>query len=491
MTDKHPIDDLFRRGLADAEVAPPASVWEGIVARQSWSERMLGSIRKYWWVPLLFLMFTGAGIGASIGYETSDVREDDFADMTSTPQGAEAMLSSSGHSAGFAENIASPEEEAGADAAVSTEEHADKAKTSAFPSGTADKSDRTERRSIDPTITTGHSGSSDVGINTGISPTHNTVKPSTFTLRSASEMGSLLGNIENAEGHRRETSYLDVSASMLNTRQSPFSNPVGKGSTRGGRYTGSAGSIPPGDWWVGLSAGYSQLNVSYMGGQDVLISELENGENGKHSISFDFLGGRAWRNGLYVSAGIGADNWTTDASYTQSRMQISSSIDSIFVVGYDSITQSPITDTTFLTTTTTRDEEFGGRNRYTLFRIPLSVGWMEEFGRWELGVQGGLVFEFDSGRKGFTLESGSAASDSLLLSEFSVSDLAAENLNPRYGFGMSGNAGLVLGYKLNEFLSVWAMPEYSSRLSTFSSSDLALYGDRYGVRFGMRYTIPY
>ena len=116
---------------------------------------------------------------------------------------------------------------------------------------------------------------------------------------------------------------------------------------------------------------------------------------------------------------------------------------------------------------------------------------MEEFGRWEVGVQGGMIFEFDSGRKGYTLASGSAVSDSLLLSEFAISDLAAEDLNPRYGFGMSGNAGLMLGYKLNEFLSVWAMPEYSSRLSTFSTSDLAFYGDRYGVRFGMRYTIPY
>jgi hypothetical protein len=26
----HPIDDLFRRGLAEAEVVPPPSVWEGV-----------------------------------------------------------------------------------------------------------------------------------------------------------------------------------------------------------------------------------------------------------------------------------------------------------------------------------------------------------------------------------------------------------------------------------------------------------------------------
>ena len=31
MNGRHPIDDLFARGLRDAEATPPPAVWEGIV----------------------------------------------------------------------------------------------------------------------------------------------------------------------------------------------------------------------------------------------------------------------------------------------------------------------------------------------------------------------------------------------------------------------------------------------------------------------------
>jgi hypothetical protein len=66
MNGKHPIDDLFARGLRDAEATPPPAVWEGIVrerakARPSPAEKpVLSKDRGRWGLAALLMLLLGA-----------------------------------------------------------------------------------------------------------------------------------------------------------------------------------------------------------------------------------------------------------------------------------------------------------------------------------------------------------------------------------------------------------------------------------------------
>ena len=47
MKGEHPIDDLFARGLRDAESTPPAAVWEGIDRERNWAHITLLKLRRH------------------------------------------------------------------------------------------------------------------------------------------------------------------------------------------------------------------------------------------------------------------------------------------------------------------------------------------------------------------------------------------------------------------------------------------------------------
>src|SRR5690606_9443809 len=54
---QHPIDELFARGLRNAEETPPPQVWEGIAQERSWAHLTLLHLRRKWgWLALLLLV---------------------------------------------------------------------------------------------------------------------------------------------------------------------------------------------------------------------------------------------------------------------------------------------------------------------------------------------------------------------------------------------------------------------------------------------------
>lgn len=464
MIDKNPIDDLFK-GLAEAEVAPPASVWEGIVAQRSWSEGLLVSLRKYWWVPLLFLSITGAGIGAAL---SESAQETDT--VTGLSHDQSQQISNTSIPA-----VPSPSDPKGPNEQIMST--SDKM-PSIIPDGdgqgvTSEATFKNESRKgqYEQVIQVADSDLShdatgvDRSVETGRAEPH---QPSSQAqgrdiLRSSASTDEQVER-EN-RGIRTEvyapqpsTKFgLAVYNSKIASKRVVLpQRTVTRPSLQPGRKSnGTAGYIPPGDWWFGGSVGYSILSVDHEGSESDLIDILNQHEGGSHAISLEMLAGRLWRTGFFASAGIGTETFTTRFDYT---------------------------DPTGV--------ELKATNRYSMFTIPVAMGWQKELGRFEVGPAVGLQLELSTSRKGYTFVSPEDV-DSLSVGPFSIIDLDDADINGRYGSAISGSVSLHVGLKMSEFFSIWARPEYVSRLTTLSNDAVEMNADRAGLRFGIRYIMPY
>lgn len=486
MNKEHPIDELFRAGLADASVAPPVEVWHGIVAKRSWTERTLNRVRKYWWVPLLALLFTGAGIGAA--YSDHNAADTSLNTWSTTPS---ERISEMGSNNTLVANAGSPVSSSSTTQveSMSAKENLDK------PIPDQDETVFIVQNGSNPVVSNEQDNQpihNEVNSNTKSSESSkNSSEGGVFNWADHSSMGASK-SVHGSDGVQREEAYLDAIATTLSLRPTNIEQSALGGKTLGRPYTGSAGSIPPGDWWVGGRAGYYNLNVGYDGDDISPISELNAGEVGQHAFSFDFLGGRSWRNGFFVSSGLGLDSWSTSFRFNQKQVHTSYTADSIIYIGYDSLTQTTIYDTTYLAQNSIINAQLSGTNRYSVFRLPIEAGLVKEFGRLEFGFQAGVILEFDAGRRGLSLAAPSLTSDSLLATDHSFVDLESSDLNSRYGAHISGTSALLVGYKLNEFISVYAMPSYSKRLMSLTrNTPLSFSGERMGIQFSLRYTLPY
>ena len=465
MIDKNPIDDLFK-GLAEAEVAPPASVWEGIVAQQSWSDRVLVSLRKYWWVPLLFLSVTGAGIGAVLndGGKNSTSAAGLSHDRPEEKSAGPATIVS----------IAADSEDSQALATTDTEN------TSAIALNGKGQSvfneDALETRTIRAAgenvvegVETGRmGGDTDNSDNSAQSTRTN------HDHHSSRNDGQERSGPSASEGEPRESESTRIRGEVAGPQPSTKfglavynskiaskrvvlpQRTVKRPSLRpGGKSNGTAGYIPPGDWWFGGSVAYSILSVDHDGSESGLVEALNQYEEGSHAISLEMLAGRLWRTGFFTSAGIGTESFTTRFDYTDPS-----------------------------------GAEQKTTNRYSMFTIPVAMGWQKDLGRFEVGPAVGLQLELGTSRKGYTFVSPLDV-DSLSTGQFSIADLDDADVNRRYGSAISGSISMHLGLKMSEFFSIWARPEYASRLSTLSNDPLQLNADRAGLRFGIRYIMPY
>lgn len=482
MKNSHPIDDLFKV-LAEAEVVPPASVWEKIAAQQSWSDRLLTSIRKYWWVPLLFLAVAGAGVGVGttliggdkvVGLENESMGLATAHEQNNSEQGSTSNVSS---------NIYDP-----VDAA--TNENPASASVNDVSSGAAAEASvgtfLTDLESVTEREIVG-------GRTTG----NNEANTSSEGFNESEAASATRGGAEDATGQAVAESVHDQfgigsSASFLNSRRIEMI--AGKASRPGlhssRRPTGSAGSIPPGDWWIGGAMGYYGLEFSHDGTNRPLRDALNENETGNHSISIELLGGRIWRNGFFISTGIGTESMTTKFNFAGNQTLILDS--TVYTpIGFDSTLQTVIYDTTMYQYGAEVFVRKSNTNRYNIFRIPVAVGWQKEMGRWELGPQVGLIGEFGTSRTGYSLAVNELGNDSLSAAGFALIQLDEPNINKRYGLGLSASASLHVGFKMSEYWSIWASPEYVTRIAGFSNAPVEFQADRIGLRFGFRYIIPY
>jgi hypothetical protein len=460
MRENHPIDDLFQ-GLVDAEVAPPASVWESIVVQQSWSDRMLISLRKYWWVPLLFLTVTGAGIGIAVRDQGAYTK----ARSTELPAQHEGSSSADFTGASTEMQIAEQEQVSTGSKETTSTTLSDNAINGTDPT----HSNEAVAGSLTPLGTTSIFGHSEIkkeergNARAGSDPAvvnaqANQTATGTTDRDTPEEDNTSDTHAVGASGYGRGGAFNKVGGSELmafrpiHFPDRQFNRPSLRG---GGRVTGSAGYIPPGDWWFGASASYSDLTFAHDGPNRALVDLLNTSERGSHSISIDVLGGRIWRSGFFLSAGIGTQTFSTKFSYDESV-----------------------------------DMTVSATNRYSMFRLPVSMGWQMEIGRMEIGPKVGIIAEFGTSRKGFTLAE-PQATDSLNTGQLALISLDDPSVIRRYGVGLSGVASLHIGLKFSEYWSIWASPEYASRLTTWSNDPLSITADRIGMRFGFRYIIPY
>jgi len=384
MNEKHPIDDLFK-GLAEAEVAPPAAVWEGIVAHQSWSNRLLESVRKYWWVPLLFLFFTGAGIGASMQQDSAVTSSSATSLLSALPQEVRFNTSSGAgeaHTLAHAESLATEHTSQPIDQFNSQAPQTDFNRTShenselSLPSGTASDvtreedtlSAQTPQETLQPAVA--------LGEKTGSSSKMIPGQAADIAMRSSSSFRLSRGSISEGDGYDPARNRMilpdEIALAMQVIDTDMPARYLGKRNTKKGKYSGSAGSIPPADWWVGGSIGYGKLSLAHANGNEDLQEALNAGEEGSRTLIIEALAGRIWRTGFFVSAGLGTESLSSKVDFNQTF---------------------PIDSTVNFATT----------NRYNIIRIPLSLGWQKDVGRFELGVHAGATLELGSGRRGYSL----------------------------------------------------------------------------------------
>lgn len=250
--------------------------------------------------------------------------------------------------------------------------------------------------------------------------------------------------------------------------------------------------LPHGAWWMGVQFGWNEWNGGWRG-EGRLAEELNAAETWQSGWQAGVVGGRTWRSGLSVSAGIEYASLKSRFLFTEEQIDVSDSgmamvldttwsvnavaPDSSYVVYTYDIAYVPV-------------EGLGGNvrynatNRYALLSVPVELAYQWNLGRFTLAPRAGAAFNWFIGRNGRTLMSSSTDGPprAVPLSDASAAD--------RFGLWITGSIGVDVGYALDERTQVFVGGGYNSLLASGGELRPALGGAQLRLRlvreFGMK-----
>lgn len=512
MKERHPIDDLFRKGLYDSEATPPADVWQRVVAQRSWGHRLLVGLQRRWAIGLvgaalllapLAWYAASAGNGAEVAQDLSVASGSAGVSGTgSTPKvdaegtaqvAAQLAMANAAHEAPDVvpdnkTGSASGGERAGARAeepANGAEARAGSPKES--PAHAEGWSSGLERGSA---LGAGAAATSSIGANSGMANDERGASNNSASANDRSANTAINADTRVAD-RPIEDDYVMEDMVMLRTRLSAADRALD--SMRSATKPVEAPYVlPHGAWWMGVQFGWNEWNGGWRG-DGRLAEELNAAETWQSGWQAGFVGGRTWRSGLSVSAGIEYASLKSRFLFTEERIDVSDSgmamvldttwsvnavaPDSSYVVYTYDIAYVPVEGLG-------ENARYNATNRYALLSIPLEASYQWNIGRWTLAPRVGAAFNWMVGRSGRTLvaSGNDGPPRSVPLSDASAAD--------RFGLWITGSVGVDVGYALDERTQVFVGGGYNSLLASGGELRPALGGSHLRLRlvreFGLK-----
>lgn len=478
MNAKHPIDDLFARGLRDAEATPPPAAWEGIMlghgrARQARKRRRAG----------LFTLLALALFGTGAHFVLKGTRDAQEAQM---PTMEERATENAITEPSYGPAIANAEIAARGSTAIDTAAHTSTPVSESLSSRPlhASTAPINEQRSSDPPQETRRVAQPVSPKNQGPiapSPTRGdrsslayaaapgTADPkpvSTVTSHAvtagpsfATEHDRPIDAVDSAPSHMFVRSAGLVLDSLAPTVRSNAQQPVfllSKGAT-----------------WLGVQASWSNPAMRWNGGSEDLAI-LNKSESWSAQTGLGVVLGRTWQGGWFAEVGARYSRVSSNLFYTE---RTPASTQTVVDTTWTATQADQFTVYTWNIVTNSMENpgseiRFDAQNRYDLLRVAPAVGYQKQWRRLNLSMRAGPMLSLFLARSGKTLmvsddpEPGASRLALIPLNDGALD----ERFRPQWGFSF----GLDLGYTITERWSISAGP---SRIMTLTDRTGSLGGD--------------
>ncbi|QQR88074.1 MAG: hypothetical protein IPJ76_07630 [Flavobacteriales bacterium] len=487
MKERHPIDDLFRKGLYDSEATPPADVWQRVVAQRSWGHRLLVGLQRRWAMGLVgaaLLLTPLAWYAASAEHGADVAQERTVTKGSAGVSGSDASLNASAEVAAL--TAAEPVQANVAHETPVLVPNEGSASTASMPKATVGTTEKTkggnessrsaterrtanaENRSSAPERGTALGTASTATLSAGAqsaSANDERKVPDEAASQNEGTANSATGTDALVANHTAEDDYVTGDMVMLRTRLSDMDRELDSMKTAA-KPLETPYVLPHGTWWMGVQLGWNEWNGGWSG-EGRLAEDMNASETWQNGWQVGLVGGRTWRSGLSISAGLEYARLKSRFLYTGSGTNSSDSINtmvldttwSVNAVAPDSSYVVYTYDIAYVPVESIGENvRYNATNRYALLSVPVEVAYQWNFGRFTLAPRAGAAFNWFIGRDGRTLV---ASTNDGSPRPVGLSDAGAAD---RFGLWITGSAGVDVGYAVDERTQVFLGGGYSSLL---------------------------
>lgn len=449
MRERHPIDDVFRRGLSAAEVEPPAAVWEGVMRQRAGRRRLVVVWRRFRWMGLLALLVgapvvwwatTPASVRPALAaVQTSEPRSD--------PSGAATGVLPGASMPDPGTNTPPPPSPARMTDTPSTAGPATTRKAESRPEVAAVRPEET-LAPIAPVGTTSHVGASEHNGRERVSSGAREVPERERSASTSTFGGSAAGALRMADrltggdAERMQGRRPDVRHAMPTAAPSSRTPPTG--------YV-----LPRADWWLAVVAGRYDRTRRWKGSDVELVNARSAVEGHAGEWHWGLWAGRRWRSGTWFGAGVEHTGGRSAYERFDQSQQVSALVNTSVVI-FDNTVLATQSDTLFVVQERSETTAITGRS--STWRVPLLLGWERGVRRWVFGAHLGLAAEWQRMREGY-----------LFVEELSEGGAVVQRTervrDADRSFGLvSAQLALDGGFQLTEHWRITAGPVYQAGL---------------------------
>lgn len=496
MRERHPIDDLFRRVLDDAESAPPRDVWHSVQRRRGWLHRMrVRADRNRPMVALVLLVLLGGGAAA-----LSLLGPDEQVEPTIAEHhiGRSAPTPNTSDTQKVATHLRGPGKDATPDAPARPKEGTLGAARTTPPDAVVtslpQQAEPVREREASPAqADIHHAHARQQGKSRDARTASRTKDPAADehglngtvpepVARSGANVEADRSIARTGRGDQEERSAVQDGPEPLNPRRIEFRPEPDSSSLLGGGGTW-AYVLERGTYWLGSRWSVQGLDGGWRG-PEPLSEELDRAETWRTQFAATLCFGRRWRSGVSVATGIEYAQRTSRFLYDEGGVSTASVLIDTVWSGTPSGTATIYTweIDSALVMEPGGSRRYSSTDRYSYIRVPLELGWHKEIRRWSLGGRLGAAISIPLNRRGSTLAYTTSVQDGTI----EAVDLRNEAVSGRFGAVLSITMAIDAGHQLSEHWSIHAGPTLARDLVETGSTprpDLWALGAFFGVEF--------
>ncbi len=476
MQERHPIDEQFRKALANAEAAPPPSVWAGIAAAQEDRRRAAG---WRWYIMAGSVLVGGLAIGIASYLGSSDPEHHTLERPRSKVLPAASSERGAPLTTESTVTAASNGDQAIATTAIgvdqvlgsNTDGVANAFEHPTLETGTLLPSTSGSRTGVENSIAFTQHPAATVPVRAS-SPLRATSSPATQPPVPEGVVDITSAGTERSEPALMDRERLDLLNPVLN---------IGLSAAAPHGVTLPRYHVPHGEWWLGATVGTNQSRTSWQGTDEDLANALEQGEGSLGQFVWGLAAGRQWRSGFGISTGVMTDRMERPFRHVAVDRTTTVREENYYVTLNNEVFLSNV-DT--VVTTTTKETVTQGVDRRSTIRIPLMGHWRTEWRRWAFGARTGLALELTRTEAGPAL---TRIADGTV----GAARLTRAQRAERYPATVLGVVGLDLAYRLHEHWSLEA--GYVAMPGAMSLSDrgpVQALTTRHGAEFRLIIHLP-
>ena len=457
--EEHPIDEVFRRSLANAEVSPPPSVWAGIAATRR---------RRRWpqWFRLNGILLLLIPAAAWITYAAW--LNDDGTPAAS--EGARAPIH--GPIDGLGQTSISTEFATISDLKRSSLINDSVAPIALNAIGESRNTviHSTKDRFANEAITSSAIAESR---STAVHPTGKTFANDAVTIAhdpisytgELSEEGTERTNDDRVNGSDRHIVRSEMPD--LGGTDATFFPPapirpayamlIGAPSTV---KDPELYVLSKADWIASLVIGPANTRREWNGNDETLTNALKQADAPTTAYGFGILAGRKYRSGFGFATGLIHERSEREFLYTARRTEVYREVIP-WIVTLD--TEVFVSDIDTIEHVSVKEQRYTGIDRRTVYRVPIEGFYHRTAGRIFLGLRAGASIELTQVQQRSSLTISNEG-------DVVMTALDRKELRSRYPLMLCGSIGLDLGYSLAENWSLELSPLFTSGMAPLGST---------------------